>query len=216
MQTSDDTDLRRRRTLLGAGFVLAAVAYLVSFFVVRSVVDFGEETFASQAGSAGRPLDLYIDVLAIDPVRKSMDVRLDVATGPGPVGTHYDEIFDRDIELHVGDGDTEREVRLRRNEPLSSRSFTAGLRGAIGTYPFDRYAAHLVVSARELSSNGRRSAIPVRATVWEGVPSWTLHVAKAPPLAAAQELALDVRVHRPRAASLLCVRYLRSDGADRR
>ena len=183
--------------LLGAGLLLAVLAYIGSFFVVKSVVDFSEETFASATVGSGRPLDLYLDALAIDPVRKSMDVRLDVANGAGPLGTHYDETFDRNIDLRVSDGNTEENIRLRRSAPLASRVFTAGLQGAVGSYPFDRYSSRIAVSARELSSNNRRSAIPVKATVWKGVPSWTLHVAKAQPSNGPSELALDVGAHRP-------------------
>ena len=208
MQTAGVADRRRRMVLLGAFLSLAALAYVVSIVVVRTAVAFTEEAFVSKATGGGSPLDVYVDVLTIDPVRQSMDLRLDVATGPGPHGTHYGGTFDRDVVLHVSDGDTQEELLLRRNGRPSSRFFSVGLNGAIGHYPFDRYSAQIVLSAHETSSNNVRTAIPVRATVWEGVPSWALIVAKVPPVEASGELALRFGLHRPAAhVFFACVIY---------
>jgi hypothetical protein len=53
------------------------------------------------------------------------------------------------------------------------------------------------VSAVELSANNGRKAIPVRATLWEGVPAWDLRVAQLLPPDPAQGLTLALDVRRP-------------------
>jgi hypothetical protein len=138
-----------------------------------------------------------------------MEVRLDVADGPGPNGTRYGGTFDRDIDLRVGDGNTETQLRLRRNGHASSLNFAAGLAGAIEHYPFDRYSTQLVMNARELSSQDAGSAVPIRATVWKGVPSWALAVAKMQAPGGSHELALTFGAYRPRALVVFaCVIYV--------
>jgi hypothetical protein len=188
--------VRRRTLALGAFLVIAAIAYVIVFVVAKTDVVFGEATFDSEP-TGSQPLDLYVDVTAIDPVRQSMDMRLDVATGARAHGRHYFGRLDRDVELRISDGEAEQDFQLRRGRPLSSAEFVASFRGTVGRYPFDTYATAIVVSATELSSMGAGKIIPVHVTVWEGVPAWLLRVTKAHSLDAAQGLTLTFDAHRP-------------------
>jgi uncharacterized membrane protein YkgB len=189
--------IRRRALILGAFLSVVAIAYIAAFVAAKAVVAFGQETFTPPMVGSSPPLGVYLDVTEIDPVRQSMDVRLDVATGPAAHGTSYFGKLDRDVELQVSDGESAQELRLRRGEPLSSATFVAGLQGAVSRYPFDTYSRTIAVAAVELNSKGERTAIPVRITVWEGVPTWLLRVTKARPAGAAQELALTFTAYRP-------------------
>jgi hypothetical protein len=194
---SDDPGARRRLIFVGSVLAAMVLAYIALFAVSKAVVVFREETFASPAAGGGLPLAIYVDLAAVDPVRLSMDVRLDVASAHGARGKHYGGRLNRDVELLVSDGDIEQEYTLRRGDPLSSRAFVAGLQGAVARYPFDSYATRIAVSAVELSANNGRKAIPVRATLWEGVPAWDLRVAQLRPLDSAQGLTLALDVRRP-------------------
>jgi hypothetical protein len=192
--------VRKRSLLLGASLAILAVVYVAAFAIVRTDVRFAEETFASPIG-ADAPLDIYIDVTTIDPVRQSMELRIDVANGPGAHGTHYFGRLSRDVELRVSDGEVEQDFLLRRGQPLTSSVFSAGLQGAVGRYPFDRYTASIVVSAAEPAGMNAGKAIPVRITIWEGVQGWFLRVMnRSGP--GAEELTLAYDAHRP--VALVC------------
>jgi hypothetical protein len=169
----------------------------VAFVAAKGVVAFGEETFAPETIGSGPPLNVYLDVTEIDPVRQSMDIRIDVATGRGPHGTHYFGKLSRDVELQISDGKTAQDFRLRADEPLSPAAFVAGLQGAVSRYPFDTYSTNIALSAVERSTKAGPTTIPVRVTVWEGVPALLLRVTKARPPDAAQTSTLTFEAYRP-------------------
>jgi hypothetical protein len=208
MNASEAQGLRRRTLLLGVCFVLVVAAYIAVFIAANEAVLSREDRFASTASGGSPPLDVYFDVIAIDPVRESMEVRIDVATGPGIHGAQYYGRLNRDVELRVTDGESERDFRFRRNEPLSTPVFVAGLQGAVSHYPFDRYATSIAISAADLSAGRGRSAMPVRVTVWEGIPAWFVSVTTERPSNVGQELRLAFRVHRPAALVVFgCIMY---------
>jgi hypothetical protein len=218
MKTDERAVVRRRAMILGALVITVFAAYFALVVTTKAVIDFGAETFASATlNGAATPLSVYLDVIAVDPVRHSIEMRLDVATGSGSFGTHYFGRLDRDVELHVSDGEAEQGFRLRRDEPVSSVVFVATLQGAISSYPFDRYATSIVISATELSAKDDRKATPVRVTVWEGVPAWLVSVSRGAAFDnvvqrrafdAARGLSLAFSVRRPAAHVIFsCVIY---------
>lgn len=189
--------VRRRAHAVGAVLIVAAVTYVTVFAIAKTSVASREETFVSAGASAGPPLDVYLDVTAIEPVRQSMDLRLDVATESTAHGRQYFGRLDRDVELQVSDGESERDFQLHRGEPLASAVFAAGLEGAVVAYPFDRYGTNIVVSATESSGGKAGTAIPLRVRVWTGVPGWRVDVTNVASSDANQELKLAVRSYRP-------------------
>jgi hypothetical protein len=199
MNETDDA-VRRRARAVGAFLIVAAVTYVTVFAIANTGVASKEETFASAGASAAPTLDVYLDVTAIEPVRQSMDLRLDVARGSAVRGRQYNGRLSRDVELRVSDGETERDFQLHRDEPLTSAVFAAGLEGTVVAYPFDRYATNVVVSATEFSSGKAGTAIPLRVRIWTGVPGWRVDVTNVSSGAnqdANQELRLAVRSYRP-------------------
>jgi hypothetical protein len=207
MNRDDVSTFRRRALLVGVLLFVVAAAYILTFAVTEVVIVFGQEKFSSAPGGAD-PLTLYLDVTAIDPVRHSMALRLDVAHGASTRGLQYFGKLDRDVELEVSDGESVQTFRLRPSVPLSSLLFDAGLQGELGKYPFDSFSTNVTLNATELSANNTRRGIPLRVTVWEGVPAWYLSIENIRPAATTPELTLAFGVQRPRASVYFsCVIY---------
>ena len=129
MNRDDVSTFRRRALLVGILLFVVAAAYILTFAVTEVVIVFGQEKFSSAPGGAD-PLTLYLDVTAIDPVRHSMALRLDVAHGASTRGLQYFGKLDRDVELEVSDGESVQTFRLRPSVPLSSLLFDAGFKAS--------------------------------------------------------------------------------------
>jgi hypothetical protein len=196
MNEPDDA-VRRRARAVGVFLIVAAATYVMVFVIAKTSIASKEQTFTSADARAGPALDVYLDVTAIEPVRQSMDLRLDVATGSAAHGRQYFGRLDRDVELRVSDGEAERDFQLRRGEPLTSAVFVTGLEGAVAGYPFDRYATTIELSATVLSGATARPALPIRARVWAGVPGWRVDVTNVESSGANRELKLAVQSYRP-------------------
>lgn len=207
---------QRRKLLVSAVLALALVAYaalaIASWNRMPETLSFSSVAPQPRRSPAAeppeRPLEVYVDVLSIDPIRDSMDVRIDVSGGAGPHGTLYSGTSDRTIDVAFGDGFSDRIVRLERGRPLPSLPLTIDLTGSVESYPFDRYTGRIYIDAVEVVPGGRRRPLPVVASVWPGVSGWRVRVAAvhvAATGASADEdalhLALDVDFHRPRAST---------------
>lgn len=188
--------VRRRTLVLVASLVIVAVAYIVVFVVAKTDGASAQTAFDSGNGS-GRPLDIYVDVTRIDPVRQSIEMSVEVATGAGTHGTHYFGRLDRDVQIRISDGEAEQDFQARRGQPLSSAVYVASFSGSVSRYPFDAYAADIVVSATDLSSTNSGDFIPLHVTTWAGVPAWLLTIKRAPPIDAVPGLSLTFLAQRP-------------------
>ncbi|MBC5802097.1 MAG: DUF4436 family protein [Candidatus Eremiobacteraeota bacterium] len=187
--------MRRRAVLLGAVLLIVTLCYFVFFARTGAVVS-REQHFSEDSQSPGRPLDVYVDVLAIDPIRQSMQVRLDFATVNGARGAHFFGNATRNASITISDGDMERGVALQRNQPLPSADFMADIDGAVSHYPFDRYAARSIIRAYDVPPTGR-GAVPVRLTVWDGVSGWVVSATSVRRSSGDGGIELRFDIHRP-------------------
>jgi len=186
--------LRKRRLAL---IVLACVViYAIAFFVLKGDASYREETFAS-APTATAGIALYADEVAFDPVRQSIDLHLDLASGSTVKGARYGGPVNRDLELSIGDSDSEQVVVIHRKDPSSTHLVSLDMRGAIEAYPFDRYRSDIRISARELYGRAEPRPVSIRATVWEGMPGWVTSIRALPAAQANGGLAIALTVRRP-------------------
>jgi hypothetical protein len=180
--------------------VLIAVAcfviYVIAFFVLKRDASYHEETFTS-APTATAGIALYVDEVAFDPVRQAIDVRFDLASSSTVRGARYGGPVDRDLELSIGDGDSEQVVAVHRSDAGSTHLVSLDLHGAVAAYPFDRYRSDIRISARALYGRGEPRPISIRATVWEGIPGWVSSIRALPVAQADAALAIVLTVYRP-------------------
>jgi hypothetical protein len=174
--------------------VCCLFVYAVVFFALRRDESFREETFAT-APALTVPVNLYIDELSFDPVRQAIEMRFDLASGSTVRGVRYGGPLNRDIELSIGDGDSEQIVVFHRNGATSTHTVSLDLHGAIAAYPFDRYRSDITLLVRDLYAPAGM-LIPIRATVWEGVSGWVSGI-RASPVPASGGLTLALTVRRP-------------------
>lgn len=162
--------LHARTWQLGSMAIACAIVYVLALILFTREARSHEETFVSATTPA--PVKLYIDELAFDPVRQSLSVRIDLASGSTAHGSRYGGPYDRDIQLSISDGDSEQVRDIHRNDVNVGFLLSLDVSGALENYPFDRYASGIVIAARERLANGAIRPVPIVATVWEGIPGW--------------------------------------------
>jgi hypothetical protein len=177
--------------------VACTIVYAIAVIWLKRDAGFREETFTSASAITAAPITLYIDELSFDPVRQAIDVRFDLAAGSTVRGARYGGPFNRDIELSIGDGDSEQIVDVHRNGAGDAHVVSLDVRGAIAAYPFDRYRGEITISARERSVRGEARPISIRATVWEGIPGWVTGIRALPTTQTSTALAIALTVRRP-------------------
>lgn len=188
--------MRVKRAVFAAALLLLGAGYAGFVLSTIDALAFAEQTFVTDGGGSVPPVDIYVDVLGVDPVREEIHLRFDVAVGAGRHGRRFFGTSPRDLDVTIGDGDTQRTVAIRRNAPLPSIAFDADVSGQLAAFPFDRYALRLFVSASH-PENGGAGELPVRLTVWEGEPGWSLHAASQNTGARELALAFDLRRRAP-------------------
>jgi hypothetical protein len=186
--------LRRRRIALIA--VACVVIYAIAFFVLKRDASYREETFAS-APMATAGITLYVDEVSFDPVRQAIDVRFDLASGSTVKGARYGGTVNRDLELSIGDGDSEQVIAVHRKDAGSTHLVSLDMHGAIEAYPFDGYRSDIRISARDLYGRAQSRPISIRATVWEGIPGWVSSIRALPAAQANGVLAIVLTMRRP-------------------
>jgi Domain of unknown function (DUF4436) len=190
---------RRRRYALVLAIGLAAIAasyLLICLLLIRTPPS--QELNFEQPEAAGRLLRVYAEVLSVDPVRASLELRLDFATESNPLGARFAGPADRDMVVRVSDGATEQRILLRRGQQMIPASVSLDIgEGTIDNYPFDRYAARLTIAAYEGADLARANVIPLRLTVWDRLAAWDIGVAEARAQADRVGISLDFRVRRP-------------------
>ncbi|HZT19183.1 MAG TPA: DUF4436 family protein [Dongiaceae bacterium] len=190
--------VRRRLIALLIGLLGIATAYVLVCLLVLRTPPAQEVTFEQRPQGAERPLSVYAEVLSVDPVRASLELRLDFATGRDPLGTLFAGPADRDMTVRTSDGTNEQQIALRRGQPMSPVSVPLDIKtGAIDGYPFDRYTADLAIEAYEGSGPSSAAAIPLRLTIWDRLAAWHIGVAEARLEAGSAGLRIGFRVRRP-------------------
>jgi hypothetical protein len=176
--------------------VACAIVYTIAVIVINGGGN-REETFTSSSPTSGSVVSVYLDEVAFDPARQSIDVRIDLASGSDRHGARYGGKIDRDVQLSVDDGDSQQVIEVHRSEDATSHVVSLDLRGALNAYPFDRYRGRIVVSASERSPLRKFRSAVLRATIWEGVPGWAIGVGAATDTQSPTALILTVTARRP-------------------
>jgi hypothetical protein len=197
-QTPVPDDSRRRAILLrGAilgGLLLAATLLYAAMFATLYRIPPNAEHTLAEAGSAP-PLNIYVSMTDMDPVREELYVHLDFATVAGPHGTHYPGVPARDMIVHVGDGSSVQDISLQAQRYTAPVTLRMSLRGSVGDYPLDRYDGHMSVSASGTADNPPQ---PVCLTVWPVLSNWTIAIEPADTARTAGDgVALDIHITRP-------------------
>ena len=185
------SEMRRRAVTLGLLLLASALLYIGVFTLLYRVPPHTEQIF-TETGSAS-PLNIYITIVDMDPVREELSVHLDFATIVGPHGGHYPGVPPRDMVVHVGDGDSVQDINLKAQVSAAPITLRVWSGGSIGDYPFDRYHGHISVSASPTAEGAPQS---VRVIVWPVMSNWTIAAQQANPLPSSG-VSLDIEVTRP-------------------
>jgi hypothetical protein len=198
--------VRRRRLaclLLALAALIASYAVLFTDFYHQAPAI--ENVFEAPASGAKPPLDVYLEVLSVDPVKQALQVRLDFATKAEPGGLRHPGAPATDMLVEIGDGIDLQDVGLQAGQAGVTKTLQLYVRGALENYPLDRYYGTLLIRAVEGKQADGGAAVPVRLTTWEEIPGWEVTTAKSDPVGSGDEsgkdggLSLNVRAQRPAA-----------------
>jgi hypothetical protein len=195
-----DVRIRRRRPLaflLALSALIAVYAILFMDFYHQSAAI--ENVFEAPAGGLKPPLNIYLEVLGVDPVKQSVQIRLDFAAKSEPGGLRHPGAPATDMLVEISDGSDVQDVELQAGQAGSSKTLQLYARGALESYPVDRYNGALRIRAVE-GKQPTGLVVPVRLTAWEEIAGWEVATARSE--AAGPEnggLSLTVRAQRPAA-----------------
>lgn len=192
-----DRRVRRSRIVsLCVTLSVLVAGYVVLFADLYNRPAAVEKVFTAHGGDARQPLDIYLEVLSMDPVRQSIQARLDFATKAEPEGMHFDAVPNANMTVYASDGYDVQDVELQAGVRSPSKNAEFDVSGRIENYPVDRYQGKLLIKAFEGSSSSRGAAIPIRLTAWEELGGWSITIAQNNSAADGTGLWLDVRVQR--------------------
>ncbi|VFU10689.1 DUF4436 family protein [Methylocella tundrae] len=182
-------------SVLGVGY-----AVLISDFY--HLTEPTESVFRERQADARPPLDIYLEVLAVEPARQAIEVRLDFATQSNSGAPRFPGLPGTDILVEVNDGGDVQEIALQAGQPAISKTLSLSVDGPFENYPLDRYDGTLRIRAIEGKDAAGGISVPLRLRTWENIASW--EVAMSPRYAAAGDkgLSLHVRAQRPSAQIL--------------
>jgi hypothetical protein len=122
-------------------------------------------------------LQVYVEVLAFDPIRDALDVRIDFATSVSTAGSQFAGVANRDMLLRIADGEVEQQVKLVRGQAMSPVSMTIDVgRGSILDYPFDRYSAQLAIAAYDIADLPFLHPLSLHVIVWSRLAAWNFTI----------------------------------------
>ncbi len=189
--------LRGRIILLAVSISAIFVGYTALFSGFYSQ-PFGEEHAFQEQGNADRPpLDIYLEVLNVDPIRQAIQIRLDFSTKTGPYGLHFPGSPDKDIVIQVSDGNDIQDVELQAKRPANSKTLQLDVRGAIGNYPLDRYDGAFWIKSFEGSAQAEGAPVPIRLTIWEEIAGWDITTSIRPRAPGESGMPLNIEAQRP-------------------
>jgi len=148
-----------------------ALAIPVGYLLLLWFFDVGARSSEKQFGSGGEHrLNVYVEPLAVDAVKQSMQVRIDFAPAGLLRGLRPDAPAG-DLTVVLSNADVVRTRVFQANETMTAEVLSLDLDEAINRYPFDRYHAALRIRAFEGTAATAEKNLPVpeAVTVWEGV-----------------------------------------------
>ena len=177
--------------LLGSGYAL-----LFSFFYRQALPV--EKAFHGEGSDDSKAsLDVYLEVLRVEPVRDVIVVRLDFSRSTRPGGPPFSGTSPNDLVVDVSDGTSVQDIRVEAGQPTPSKLLEMNVMGDRQNYPLDRYAGQLRVRAFAGNDPMGGIAAPVHLTTWEDIADWTVSISKNDLAAKETGLALTFTAHRP-------------------
>ncbi len=189
--------LRGQLVALTLMLVLLGSGYAILFSVFYRQTPPVEKTFQEVASGGKAPLDIYLEMLKVDPVREAIEFRLDFSTVREPYGRHFSGTSPIDLMVHVSDGADVQDIQLQAGQPTPSKTLELDLTGNVQKYPLDRYSGRLWIRASEGRDPIGGIAMPVRLTTWEDIAGWSVTISASNLAANETGLALTIAAHRP-------------------
>ncbi|MBS0641163.1 MAG: DUF4436 family protein [Proteobacteria bacterium] len=184
--------------LLAVGLCAVAVAYVVFAVTSASLPPPAEQHFTRPAAAGEVPLHIYVEVLSFDPMRDALEVELNFSIAGGKLGSRFAGEADRDMIIRLADGFADRQILLRRGQPMQPVTSLVNLRGgSIDAYPFDRYHAELFLDAQAGNAASDGPKLPLQIAVWSRLAAWDIRVALMSQPPQPEGLALAIQVVRP-------------------
>lgn len=156
------------------------VAYLLLLWVFDVGASPSAKQFGTKDGNA-QQLRVYLEPLAVDAVKQSVQIRVDFAPGAALRGPRPD-VPARDLAVVLSNADTVQTRVFRANEPMTGDVLSLDLNEAVNRYPFDRYHAALRIQAFEgvIARPDAASRVLEAVTVWEAVLGFTVRTGEEP------------------------------------
>lgn len=175
---------RRRAIGLVLLLLVSAVGYAAFVVTLGLEPPAAVRRFGAKAGDdlKGMALDVYVEIITIDPPNDNMRLRVSFSPGPGLQGKRIGTLG-HDVTVRTGDGTSAQEIDLHADQPLASQMIDTDLNdGVVQDYPFDRFTAKLSVTAFESPPGEEAPGTPiaVRGSLWDGVAGWTARATEEP------------------------------------
>lgn len=185
------------------GGVLAA--YLATCLLVLRDDPLREATF--HAGSAGgeAAVQIYAEVMAVDPVRSAVELRVDFGVGGGRTGLRFPAAPARDMTVEVADGESEQDIALRAGQSTPTETLFVGIgAGRLQAYPFDQYEGQIALNVHD-GVRGDGPTLPFRMLIADSLAAWDIHTRALASPGEQPGIALRFDVRRPLLQRLLAV-----------
>jgi len=166
----------RRGLILSVCLGAIAAAYVFISMTLVGVPPPGVQPF-DRLTDEPIALQVYVEVLSFDPIRDTLDVRIDFATETGAGGSQFAGVANRDMTVRIADGEVENQVQLvsgRSMEPVSMLIDVGA--GSILDYPFDHYSAQLAIAAYDRTSPTILHPLSLHMTVWSRLAAWDIRI----------------------------------------
>jgi hypothetical protein len=183
----------RWRVAIVIGLLLAAGTLYIGLFALLYRGKQDTELYFGVAASV-RALDLYLDVLSLDPVREAINVRIENVRPsesrwwrtlkPGEV---QDFVIDFDDRYY--------NYQIAVEESGAKAVQEVALDGSIKGYPLDQYTGRISIRA---SNKVTGAAEPIRLTVWPFLSNWDVEIGRSDQALETPSLVdLTIQVKRP-------------------
>ena len=196
----------RLRVALVVVLCAIAAAYIAVSLETVAIPSPTEQTFEWGAGAPGGTLQVYLEILSVDPVRDALEARLDFATSSTPLGSRFAGVAGRDMMVEIADGESERDIPLRHGEPMTSVSTTISIGGgSIDSYPLDHYNAELSIIGYDGIDADKAQPVPLHVVVWDRFANWHIEMVQAEKPLTPAGINLKIDVQRPNQIRLFAV-----------
>ncbi|MBN8929322.1 MAG: hypothetical protein BGO51_20400 [Rhodospirillales bacterium 69-11] len=191
--------------LLMALFGGVLAAYAATCLLVLREDPVQEATYKAGPTAVQPAVFVYAEVMAVDPVRSAIELRVDFGAGGGRTGLHFPVAPARDMMVEIVDGESEQDIALRAGQPNPTETLFLGLgAGRLQAYPFDRYEGEIALNVHDgLRPDG--PVLPFRVLVADSLAAWEVHTREVPVADGEPGIALRFEVRRPPLQRLLAV-----------